>query len=552
MSCTVPSATLSPEDTALFFGSFPVSFTALDGSGFATPPASLSFGSTDDIAKGVAFLDLVGDLKIKREAPPNAPIVFDANAADTDVSHLPKPLQQPLVKTADGSVSGIRSGGRSAILIDGPTAYRLKGCGNYVDAPHFRFDFPGFPTRDWVLWGEKLGTELRGCCWEHTALRELKMASHISALVEAEFGAADGDAAAHRAVGPVSNVPVGFWRYEMPAGQPEPTLIRCCALFETLSDKRLGHHLLPGLDLCITALFSHLRESSAAPHSRRLAALHALFPEAHFTNASRAEPAELKSTWSVCCTGVQPLKPIDFYHVAFDESAATLADRASEFGVCERWFTLWAECCRTLEQYLPLNNNNEQQHESDNVGSLLAAVHWRLGRETGLFKRLLRDNHISWGTFCDHDQFEPHCNAHPSNFVVLPITPQRKPGSPLLGTVDFDLAYTRDTFFSTLRDQPLFGHFDVELFDSWMDSEDQELARALAGEAASTGLVGVNVDIDDQYLLACKWAMRDTLLAGFQSGFAKEPEKHAIALHLEPAVEALIKMALMLTSERQS
>lgn len=41
---------------------------------------------------------------------------------------LPKDLRTPLIKTKDGTVAAIRSGGRSAIYMDGDQAYRLKGC----------------------------------------------------------------------------------------------------------------------------------------------------------------------------------------------------------------------------------------------------------------------------------------------------------------------------------------------------------------------------------------------------------------------------------------
>ena len=53
-------------------------------------------------------------------------------------------------------------------------------------------------------------------------------------------------------------------------------------------------------------------------------------------------------------------------------------------------------------------------------GSLMALLYWQLGWEVGVVKRLLATNQINWGYFFDHNPFEPHCNAHPNNFVVLP------------------------------------------------------------------------------------------------------------------------------------
>ena len=50
----------------------------------------------------------------------------------------------------------------------------------------------------------------------------------------------------------------------------------------------------------------------------------------------------------------------------------------------------------------------------------MALLYWQLGWEVGVVKRCLKENDINWGYFFDHNPFEPHCNAHPNNFVVLP------------------------------------------------------------------------------------------------------------------------------------
>lgn len=53
-------------------------------------------------------------------------------------------------------------------------------------------------------------------------------------------------------------------------------------------------------------------------------------------------------------------------------------------------------------------------------GSLLAALYLRLGWEVGVVSRTLLTNQINWGYFLDHSPFEPHCNHHPNNFIILP------------------------------------------------------------------------------------------------------------------------------------
>ncbi len=111
--------------------------------------------------------------------------------------------------------------------------------------------------------------------------------------------------------------------------------------------------------------------------------------------------------------------------------------------------------------------------------SLYALLFQRIGYEAGYIKRLFDDNLISWGYFIDHNLFEPHCNAHPNNFLVLDLTKS----SNLLAPLDFDMTYDFDTFVSIVEDTPeTFGTQDRCLFDSWSGAEKYELEKALGGE----------------------------------------------------------------------
>jgi hypothetical protein len=92
----------------------------------------------------------------------------------------------------------------------------------------------------------------------------------------------------------------------------------------------------------------------------------------------------------------------------------------------------------------------------------------------------LDENLISWGYFIDHNPFEPHCNAHPNNFVVL--NPNlNKPN--ILAPLDYDLAYDFKNFVNTIEDIPeKFGTKDREQFDNWSSMEKYELEASLGGE----------------------------------------------------------------------
>jgi hypothetical protein len=78
----------------------------------------------------------------------------------------------------------------------------------------------------------------------------------------------------------------------------------------------------------------------------------------------------------------------------------------------------------------------------------------RIGYEAGKIKRLLDENEISWGYFIDHNPFEPHCNAHPNNFVVLDLEAASNANKNLLAPLDFDMTYDSQSFISIVEDNP--------------------------------------------------------------------------------------------------
>ena len=83
--------------------------------------------------------------------------------------------------------------------------------------------------------------EVCGCCFKHTAVTE----QHTSAVVSDILRRFDI---------PVGNRPVGLWRYQL-LGEPLPRIRKYCGLFETLGEKRVGSHLLPGLESLLPRMF---------------------------------------------------------------------------------------------------------------------------------------------------------------------------------------------------------------------------------------------------------------------------------------------------------
>lgn len=93
-----------------------------------------------------------------------------------------------------------------------------------------------------------------------------------------------------------------------------------------------------------------------------------------------------------------------------------------------------------------------QSTEIEILTAAIPLIFMRCGAECGKVKRLFDENEISWGYFTDHNPFEPHCNAHPNNLIVL--DPQSNPHANLLGVLDLDLAYSSDTFVNTIEADP--------------------------------------------------------------------------------------------------
>jgi hypothetical protein len=133
----------------------------------------------------------------------------------------------------------------------------------------------------------------------------------------------------------------------------------------------------------------------------------------------------------------------------------------------------------------------------------MALLFKRIGYEAGFIKRLFDENLISWGYFIDHNLFEPHCNAHPNNFLVLDLENSETKHN-LLAPVDFDMTYDFDTFVAIVEDAPAsFGKQDRELFDSWSGMEKYELEKALGGEENMANF-SYDEDSDHKYSKECE------------------------------------------------
>ncbi|CAI8015944.1 hypothetical protein GBAR_LOCUS9845 [Geodia barretti] len=382
----------------------------------------------------------------------------------------------------------------------------MKGCGCYLDKDGSRISFPAFPVQQ--MEGAEGKWEVRGCCFKHTAHNEQHMCDVIASVLEKEGMV-------------VGNRSLCLWRYSIP-GEPVDVVPKYCGVFETLGERRLSSDLLPGL----SSLLPHLLPSLS------LSSILALFPPDRVSHTANGQPSILP-TWSACCTGGQHKKkePVNLCHTPLQETPPTFTPEGLSTGLLGEW-------CRTvygMKDLLPLSQELLCTH-----GSVLAALYWRLGWEVGVVSSTLATNGINWGYFFDHNPFEPHCNQHPNNFVILP------PGHEnLLAPVDFDLAFTADRFVS-----PYTGTNDQSLFQSWLDSGLTEMERALGGEAVNTGvLTSAKADLSPSHS-ALEWGLRDTLVCGYREAVST-PSRQApppLPPSLRKTMDSLIRLALIVSS----
>jgi len=134
--------------------------------------------------------------------------------------------------------------------------YRLKGCGDL---------YSGFPIKSLESKDFPEGKEIRGCMFKHTCLREL----YMSALIESKMKECGIEVANH----PVGEkwrfffvilvyLLLGWWEYEnLKDSVGLEKVKRCCAIYKTEGEKRLGDHVVVGLERLLPQLYPNFSSS---------------------------------------------------------------------------------------------------------------------------------------------------------------------------------------------------------------------------------------------------------------------------------------------------
>lgn len=447
----------------LFFSTTPCSFKVTPGAAFdyassrmgyptqlTSTPAELSEVRRQSIVlkpDGVAAGDPAATLwrptpagagHLVLDAVPVLDLTFERNALEQR-SSWGWAIDRPLIKCDENDpetcMRGYTSGVRSALLQEPGKSqwYRLKGCGNNADG------FPIVPVLD------DAGTaqhdpatgvplqKIRGACYVHTATLELHMSAKVDQLLSSK-----GMRCANR--------PVGWWEYDTP-GAEYSQVVRCCGLFECEGDRRLGDHVLRGLELLLPLLSSVSRVNEHA----RVAMIGSGGMMPRSAESLEVMDADVQSSIEIAlvCSG------------GTDTPLDTFADMLHILGSCPDKLRLGPPAvtdfpAHAAPELRPLWEAAVTQLQGLSgmagcgVGDLLAYLYYRFGRECGTVGRSLHDARIVWGTYRDSSGY--HCNAHANNLVL------RRPCSgegavaddasrplPFLMPCDFDMAFTEDS-----------------------------------------------------------------------------------------------------------
>jgi len=517
-----PSPSLQQRDLDdLFFGSSRVALRAVPGDAFcfdrdewAVDMTASALAKTRARSKRLAVKDGGAADVVVPCIPAREIIISTTEPSQKDVSAWPEELQHPLLKVPLGTSGStlvnraVASGVRSCLVKveskehtaeSGKNAskdtrrgssywYRLKGSGNHDQGFVVRHN-SATPDAHGQL-GKPAFRDIRGSAFIPTAMRENFMTARIGAALE-PLGI------------PACNEAMGFYTYDppnCPLGTSNSEVVPACIIERTRGDRRLGSHVLTGIELLLPSLLDSqemtpeflqslfppkrrsLRQNSdnggnepgRVPSTAELTYYHAQLlqaGEAALWTIPEKYHSLVEDTNKIPSTGSGKGKKLTLdssvlANMFHDSNSSTssgrknsvLPERAPLSGeypqqwtakgprpMGDDWKPLWDETVRSLAsalQALRTSNNNMPQ-------SVLGYLFWHIGRDCGRFLRELHRLQISWGTYqdemCRRDYDEWHCNAHANNVVLLPEEEGQRLNS-FLCYLDLDMSFDDETF----------------------------------------------------------------------------------------------------------
>lgn len=372
--------------------------------------------------------------------------------------------------------------------------YRLKGCGNN-DLGYFPFQC--------IEDGQSPLIEIRGCCFEHTANRELKMTYDIQKILN-KYNLA------------TANQSYGSYNYDIDKYCKK--IIRTCSIFKTLGNKRFGDHLILGL-LKILPLIIDIENTN-------ILSIYNLFPKIrrqHEINNDETKWKVMQSYLAVLCE----LDIINLKNKNDDDIKIPLNTKLNENESDLEWLlggdndfkykqSLWNYQC---EAYNDIISKCDKQ----DINRLIIDIYYRLGFESGFIQKLLHNDNISWGTY--NDSLGTHCNAHANNYVILPYNEFIKYNF-CLAPLDFDMAFYENEYIQDMEQENKQKGYT---FKELITMECNGNRGSLSGDPDISTGVHWNEDNMNKYKYKdneqknkfelINWALRDTLISSFDDAY---------------------------------
>jgi hypothetical protein len=379
-----------------------------------------------------------------------------------------------------------------------------------------------------------------------------------------------------------ANVPVAYALYG-PSLSPFPSLPDArptCVIAETVGDRRLGTHVLAGLELLLSALILENKVDSqlllqAFPidrPGRESEKLEEIIDTGAFmtdymlgTSLQGGERDGRGLMW--------PSTPRDHTTLAFmgakdfalpERSPATGVyppqwTNAGPIAMPSKWQRVWDDTCTRLQGLLDTLRRKTSQ---DNT-TVLAYTYSRIGFDAGRVLRGLHQCGLSWGTYqdemCRREWDEWHCNAHANNFVIIPEgyaatateSDTQAPQGTLLSFLDLDMAFSRESFLSEDGTVGVAG----AAFDQILWREHVSLMEVLAGSDSSTGVPQIAksavASSRGGVVPAIQTSLYDTLilgyLAAYRGGQVEAPMLFDADLHA--AAHCVLRLAIILMAD---
>ena len=452
---------------------------------------------------------------------------------------------------------GIMSGTRSAIIKDkSGKFYRLKGCGNNKRG----FTLLNYDNED--IFKKR---EIRGCQFENNIFRELYYTNKINNILKK-----------YNLVG--CNIPIGYFKYDKNIKfinntlnkdneiiNEVPEIDKYCSIYETLGDRRLGSHLLNGIEMLIESIIETAIDKYDL-NEKTINDLINLFNEERrkisIESAFIIENVYMPkdSTIKVWCS--KPIYKKESYDILITYNKLIELLRINEDLIkIKNSSNFIGEWGKNFEKKVNFKKNHANSIISEliklrtdspdtkTIFEYILDIFVRVGYETAKIKRIFQEEEFNWGTYNGHSPFDIFCSAHYNNFVVLPA----KYGC-LLSPIDFDLAFEKKNFFDNDKQSDTLGKHNELLFDRFMNREINKLLYNVINPKNNYYL---NDDKEKNIKLKIKeiiyFILNDSLIECFMKTFDKIKcpyiQKYDSSTEI---TEILVKLCLIATYDRNS